>query len=153
LEPRPPRASARRADAERPAPPARRLTPSLVAPQDTANYCAEGKQPLFSAYMIYQVHLLIFLFAVIHVVYVAGTLLVCLVQVRLMVSEADNVGAVLLGGGSKQTQGSRVRCPGESQRGRCCCGRLPRPWRSARGARGAPPFCLAGLGAAGQHSV
>jgi hypothetical protein len=33
--------------------------------------------------MIYQVHLLIFLFAVIHVVYVAGTLFVTLFQVRL----------------------------------------------------------------------
>jgi hypothetical protein len=32
--------------------------------------------------MIYQVHLLIFLFAVIHVVYVAGTLLVGLIQAR-----------------------------------------------------------------------
>jgi len=49
------------------------------------NHCGEGTQALFSAQMIYQVHILIFLFATIHVIYVAGTLLVTLFQVRAVV--------------------------------------------------------------------
>ncbi|KAI8476523.1 MAG: Mlo family-domain-containing protein [Monoraphidium minutum] len=64
------------------------------APKSDYNACSTGNQPLFSAYMIYQVHIpiflfaltvvhiLIFLFAVVHVLYVFGTLMVCLVQIR-----------------------------------------------------------------------
>jgi hypothetical protein len=59
--------------------------------QGNTNFCEEGKQPLFSAYMIYQVHLFIFLLAVTHVVYVAGTLLVCLFQVGMLGAPAGRV--------------------------------------------------------------
>jgi hypothetical protein len=43
--------------------------------------CPEGQAQLFSAHMIYQVHLLLFLIAVTLAVYVAGTLLLCLMRV------------------------------------------------------------------------
>lgn len=52
------------------------------APGGAANYCEKGTQPLFSAYVIYQVHLLIFLLATVHVIYVTVTLMLSLVQVR-----------------------------------------------------------------------
>ncbi|KIZ07029.1 MLO-like protein 12 [Monoraphidium neglectum] len=51
-------------------------------PKGDYNKCGKGRQPLFSAYMMHQVHLLIFLFAVVHVLYVFGTLMICLVQIR-----------------------------------------------------------------------
>jgi len=62
------------------------FTRGLLAPPapdiDPPTICSPGHGPLFSARMIYQVHLLLVLIAATLVVYVLGTLLLCLVQVR-----------------------------------------------------------------------
>lgn len=89
---------------------------NLLAPQSAYNTCPKGQQALFSAYMIYQVHLFIFLLAVIHVIYVAGTLLVCLAQVRGWAGQETACGKGMVGWGKAPVESARMGGLGDGKR-------------------------------------